>query len=125
MSEKKELLNMLRIIWRNGSSPLRRIYPSWEELEAHLDITEDKAKSKDHFMLQHCPYCGETQKVTKPLDDLFPYQECHSCKRAFHVNQDLKVRVLTDEERENLPESWIRIIDDLNKKKLAIVFKLE
>ena len=76
-------------------------------------------------MLQHCPYCGETQKVTKHLDDLFPYQECHLCKRAFHVNQDLKVRVLTDEEKENLPESWIRIIEDLNKKKLAIVFKLE
>jgi hypothetical protein len=41
------------------------------------------------------------------------------------VNNDLTVRKLTEEEEENMPEDWVRILEDLNKKKLAIVFKLE
>jgi len=125
LSERKELLNMLRVMWRNGNSPLRRIYPSWEELEANLDIAVDEEKSKTQYIYQSCPNCGATQKVTKPLDELFPYEKCQSCKRPFHINKDLTVRKLTEEEKENMPESWIRILEDLNKKKLAIVFKLE
>jgi hypothetical protein len=125
LSERKELLNMLRVMWRNGNSPLRRIYPSWEELEDNLDIVVDEEKSKTQVIYQSCPYCGATQKVTKPLDELFPYEKCQSCKRPFHINKDLTVRELTGEEKENMPESWIRILEDLNKKKLAIVFKLE
>jgi hypothetical protein len=125
LSERKELLNVLRVMWRNGNSPLRRIYPSWEELEANLDIVVDEEKSKTQFIYQSCPYCGVTQKVKKPLDEMFPYEKCQSCKRPFHINKDLTVRELTGEEKENMPESWIRILEELNKKKLAIVFKLE
>ncbi len=41
------------------------------------------------------------------------------------MNRDLTVKKLTEEERESMPEEWVRILEDLNKKKLAIVFKLE
>lgn len=125
MSEKKELLNMLRIMWRKGDSSLRRIYPSWEDLEANLDIMVNEKRTRKAYAYKLCPNCGVTQKITKPLDELFPYETCQSCKRPFHVNDDLTVRKLTENEREDMPTEWVRIIDDLNKKKLAIVFKLE
>ena len=125
MSERKELLNMLRVMWRNGNSSLRRIYSSWEELEANLEIEVDKEKSKIQSVYQSCPYCGVTQRIAKPLDELFPYEKCQSCKLPFYINKDLTVRELTEEEKEDMPESWIRILEDLNKKKLAIIFKLE
>ncbi len=125
MSEKKELLNMLRVMWRKGDSPLRRIYPSWEELEDNLEImvkeNEVKTMSKDTF----CPYCGVIQKIEKPLDELFPFDICQSCKRPFHVNNDLTARKLTEEEKDDMPAEWVRIRNDLNKKKLAIIFRLE
>jgi Mg/Co/Ni transporter MgtE len=41
------------------------------------------------------------------------------------VDKDLRLRKLTEEENESMPEDWVRILEDLNKKKLAIVFKLE
>ena len=125
MSERKELLNMFRVMWRKGDSPLRRIYPSWEELEANLDIMVEKQKTKAVHEYRSCPNCGVTQKITKPLDELFPYDTCQSCKRPFHVNNDLTVRKLTDEEKDDMPAEWVRILEDLNKKKLAIVFRLE
>ncbi len=125
LSEKKELLNLLRVMWRNGNSSLRRIYPSWEELEANLDIEVDQEESRVHSTFQSCPNCGVTQRIARPLDELFPYDKCQSCKKPFHVDRDLTVRKLTEEEKENMPESWIRILEDLNKKKLAIIFKLE
>jgi hypothetical protein len=125
LSEKKELLNMLRIMWRKGDSPLRRIYPSWEELEANLDIMVNEKRTRKAYAYKLCPNCGVTQKITKPLDELFPYETCQSCKRPFHVNDDLTIRKLTENEREDMPTEWVRIIEDLNKKKLAIVFKLE
>jgi hypothetical protein len=112
-------------MWRNGNLSLRRIYSSWEELEANFDVVVDKEKSKTPYVYRSCPYCGVTQKVTKSADDLFPYEKCQSCKRPFHVKRDLTVRTLTEEERENMPENWVRILEDLNKKKLAVVFKLE
>ena len=123
-NEKKELLNILKVIWRKGDSPLRRIYPSWDELVANLEIT-DGAKSKKVFLFRSCPYCGLTQKITKPIDDLFPYATCQSCERSFHVNNDLTVRELTDIEEEEMPAEWVRVLEDISKKKMAIVFKLE
>jgi hypothetical protein len=125
LSEKKDLLNMLRIMWRKGDSTLRRIYPSWEELEANLDIMVNEKRTRNAIAYKSCPNCGVTQKITKPLDELFPYETCQSCKRPFHVNDDLTVRKLTENEREDMPTEWVRIIEDLSKKKLAIVFKLE
>ena len=124
MSERKELLNMLRAMWRQGDLSLRRIYPSLEELEANVDITVDREKRRERYAIQACPNCGAKQKITKPVY-LFPYRNCRSCGHPFHVNKDLTVRKLTEEERENMPEDWVRILEDLDKKKLAIVFKLE
>jgi predicted RNA-binding Zn-ribbon protein involved in translation (DUF1610 family) len=124
LSERKELLNMLRAMWRQGDLPLRRIYPSLEELESNVDIKVDRKKRRERYAIQPCPNCGVKQKITKP-ESLFPYHSCRSCKRPFHVNKDLTVRKLTEEEKENMPEDWVRILEDLNKKKLAIVFKLE
>ncbi len=125
MSERKELLNMLRGMWRQGDLPLRRIYPSLEELEANVEITLDRQRRKERYAIRPCPYCGVKQKITKPSEYLFPYHSCRSCKHPFHVNKDLTVRRLTEEEMENMPEDWVRILEDLDKKKLAIVFKLE
>jgi hypothetical protein len=125
LNEKKELLNMLRIMWRKGDSPLRRIYPSWEELEANLEIIIDEEKRKKVFLYRSCPYCGITQKIAKPLDVLYPYANCQSCRRSFRINDDLTVRELTDDEEEEMPAEWVRVRTDLRKKKMAIVFKLE
>ena len=125
LSERKELLNMLRVMWRKGDSPLHRIYSSWEELEANFDIIIEGQRGKAEHAYRSCPHCGVTQKVVKPLDELFPYDTCQSCKRPFHVNNDLTVRELTEDEEENMPAEWVRILEDLNKKKLAIVFRLE
>ena len=125
MSERKELLNLLRVMWRKGDSSLRRIYPSWEELESNLDIMVEVQRTKTAYVYRSCPNCGVTQKITKPLDELFPYETCQSCKRPFHVNTDLTVRELTDDEKDNMPAEWVRILEDLSKKKLAVVFRLE
>lgn len=116
---------MLRVMWRKGDSPLRRIYPSWEDLETNLEIMVKEEETKTMTKNVPCPYCGEIQKIEKPLDDLFPYDACQSCKRPFHVNNDLTVRKLTEDEKDDMPAEWVRILDDLNNKKLAIVFKLE
>jgi hypothetical protein len=124
LSERKELLDMLRAMWRRGDLPLRRIYPSLEELEANVDVKVDRRRRRERYAIQPCPHCGVKQKITKP-EYLFPYHSCRSCKHPFRVNKDLTVRKLTEEEKENMPEDWVRILEDLNKKKLAIVFKLE
>jgi hypothetical protein len=116
---------MLRVMWRKGDSSLRRIYPSWEDLEANLEITINKQRTKTFSATKSCPYCDVTQKIEKSLDELFPYETCKSCKRPFHVDNDLNVRELTDDEKDNMPTEWVRILEDLHKKKLAIVFKLE
>ena len=125
LNEKKELLSILKVLWRKGDSPLRRIYPSWEELVANLEINTGEAKSKRLFLYRSCPYCGLTQKIVKPVDELFPYASCHSCERPFRVNDDLTVRELTENEKEEMPAEWVRVLEDLDKKKMAIVFKLE
>jgi ssDNA-binding Zn-finger/Zn-ribbon topoisomerase 1 len=125
VNEKKELLNMLREMWQKGNSPLRRIYSSLEELEANLEIKTEKTTLKEKYALQPCPNCGAQQKITKPLEDFFPYQNCKTCKHPFYVNKDLTARKLTEEEKENMPASWVQIVEDMNKKKLAIAFRLE
>ena len=112
-------------MWRKGDSPLRRIYPSREELEANVDILVKAPKQKPVHVYKSCPNCGVTQKITKPLDELFPFENCQSCKRPFYVNSDLTVRKLTEEEKDDMPAEWVRIHEDLNKKKLAIIFRLE
>lgn len=124
MNEKKEVLNMLKEMWQNGDSPLRRIYSSWEELEASVEIKTGVAGRKEKSALQPCPNCGAKQKITKPVEEFFPYQNCKSCKHAFYVNRDLTVRKLTAEEKD-LPSAWVQIVEDMSRKKLAIAFRLE
>jgi ssDNA-binding Zn-finger/Zn-ribbon topoisomerase 1 len=125
VNEKKELLNMLREMWQKGDSPLHRIYSSWEELEQHVDVKTDRTTRKEKYAVQPCPNCGVKQRVTKPLEEFFPYQNCKSCEQAFYVNKDLTVRKLTEEEKEDMPAAWVHVVEDLSKKKLAIVFRLE
>jgi hypothetical protein len=125
LNEKKEVLNMLKIMWRKGDSSLRRIYPSWEELEANLEIMVDDPRINAVLASRSCPNCGVKQKISKPLDEIFPYDSCQSCKQPFHVNNDFTVRKLTEDEKEDMPAEWVRLLGDLNKKKLAIVFKIE
>jgi len=125
VNERKELLNMLREMWQKGDSPLHRIYSSWEQLEQHMDIKTEKAAKKEKYAVQPCPNCGVKQKITKPLEEFFPYHNCKSCEQALYVNKDLTVRKLTEEEKEAMPAVWVQIVEDLSKKKLAIVFKLE
>ena len=116
---------MLRVMWRKGDSSLRRIYPSWEELESNLDIIVESHKTKVVHAYRSCPNCGATLKIIRPLDELFPFGTCEFCKRTFHVNNDLMIRKLTEDEKDEMPTEWVRVLEDLNKKKLAIVFKLE
>ena len=125
LDEKTELLHLLKIMWKNGDSSLRRIYPSWEELENHIDIKIEKPHLKSNTTHKLCPYCGVILRIKEPIDELFPYDVCKSCKHSFHINNDLKVRKLTDQEEENMPEEWVRVLQALDKRKLAIVFKLE
>ncbi|MGB9841141.1 MAG: hypothetical protein ACPLKZ_00265 [Candidatus Bathyarchaeales archaeon] len=125
VNEKKVLLNMLREIWQKSDSPLHRIYSSWEELERHVEVKAARTKRGEKFAVQRCPNCGVKQKVTKPLEELFPYQACTACSQVFHVNRDLTVRRLTEDEKEAMPAAWVHVVEDLKRKKLAIVFKLE
>jgi hypothetical protein len=125
VNERKELLNMLREMWQKGDSPLHRIYSSWEQLEANVDIKTGRTTRKEKCAIQPCPNCGVKQGITKPLEDFFPYQNCKACEHAFYVNKDLTVRKLTEEEKENMPAAWVQIAEDMSKKKLAIAFRLE
>ena len=125
MDEKAELIQLLRLMWKRGDSSLRRIYPSWEDLENNLEITLEAHHKKPATEQKLCPYCGRITKVRVPREEFFPYDECKSCGRTFHVNSDLEVRKLTEEEKENMPAEWVRVLNVLDKKKIAIVFKLE
>jgi hypothetical protein len=120
--EKREALSILREMWRNTDSPLRRIYSSWEELEQHMEIA---TRQIEKIAVHPCPNCGKEQKITTPLDGFFSFQKCNSCKNAFYINKDLTVRKLTEEEKRETPNPWIQIVEDLSKKKCAIVFRLE
>jgi hypothetical protein len=124
IDEKKEILNIFRHMWQNTNSPLHRIYTSWEELESHVEIKEEKSE-KSEFTIQLCPYCEVKQQIKRSTRGLFPYQTCDFCNRAFFIDKDYTLRALSSEEKESMPKSWIQIIDGLEKKKLSIVFKLE
>ena len=41
------------------------------------------------------------------------------------MNADLTVRKLEDEEAREIPSAWFQVVEDLNNKKVALVFKLE
>ena len=125
MHEKRELLAMLREMWQMGNSPLHRIYSSWEELEQHVDVQADNKAGQRKHVLHPCPNCGEKQIIAVSVAGFFPYQECAACKQAFYINKDLTVRKVAIEERENVAAPWVQIVEDLKKKKMAIVFKLE
>lgn len=125
MHEKRELLAMLREMWQMGNSPLHRIYSSWEELEQHMDVQAEKKSGQEKHILHPCPHCGKKQIIATSAAMFFPYQECTSCKQAFYVNKDLTIRKVAIDERENVATPWVQIVEDLKKKKMAIVFKLE
>jgi len=123
--EKREVLSIFREMWRKPDSPLHRIYSSWEELEQHVEIATEDAGEKEKFAVHSCPNCGVKQKITEPLEGFFPYQNCKACEQAYYVNKDLTVRALTEDEKREIPKSWIQIVDGLSKKKCAVVFRLE
>jgi hypothetical protein len=112
-------------MWKRGDSSLRRIYSSWEELENNLEIKMIDHPAKSMLVNKLCPYCGAITRIKKPIDELFPYGECDSCRQTFHINNDLELRELTEEEKENMPAEWVRVLHALDKKKNAVVFKLE
>ncbi|MCW4044343.1 MAG: hypothetical protein NWE94_02350 [Candidatus Bathyarchaeota archaeon] len=89
-----------------------------------MNIKTERAVHKGKASFQQCPNCGAKQKIVKPLEDFFPYQNCKACKRAFYVNKNLTVRKLTEEERE-MPTAWVQIVEDMSKKKMAIAFRVE
>ncbi len=123
--ERKEVLNMLRELWLEGDSPLRRIYSSWEELEENLEMQSMTTSSPKKHIFHPCPVCGAKQKVTKPIEGIFPYQNCSSCQRPFFVRRDLTVRELSQDEIREIPGAWFKVVEDLNKRKVAVVFRLE
>ncbi len=118
---RRETLSIFKELWAMGNSPLHRMYCSWEELESSIQVTQGEAKHR----VQRCPYCSAEQNVTRPLDGVFPYSFCQSCKRSFFVESNLKLRKLTEEENVDIPGAWIQVVEDLAKKKVAVVFKLE
>ena len=84
-----------------------------------------KVEGKGKFAVKPCPNCGVKQRITQPLENFFPIRNCKACNHAFYVNGDLTVRKLTEDEKEDMPTTWVKIVEDLSKKKLAIVFNLE
>jgi hypothetical protein len=123
--EKKEILSMLREMWLNGNSSLRRIFSSWEQLEANVSVTSQTASDKHKRATQPCPNCGAKQTITQLIAYVFPYQNCEACKHPFYVNKDLTVRKLTEEEKREIPSAWFQVVEDLSNKKVAVVFKFE
>lgn len=122
--EKKEVLSMLREMWLEGDSPLRRIYSSWEQLEANLEMTLE-GSGVEKRVCHACPYCGVKQDMAVPMDGVFPYQNCGSCKHPFFIRGDSTVRRLSDEERREIPKVWFQVVEDLGRKKVAVVFRVE
>ena len=122
--DKTMILHMLREMWLNGDTSLHRIYSSWEQLEANLELKIETANQEKHKVMP-CPTCGAKQKINLALEGIFPYQACQSCHHPFYVNKDLTVRKLSEEEKRELPGAWIQVVEDMNKNKVALVFGLE
>jgi len=123
--ERKEALSIFKELWSIGSSPLHRMYSSWDELERNIEVKSDSVNFTQKHLIRVCPYCGAKQDISKPLDGVFPYLNCESCKHSFFVQNNLSVRKLTEEEEREIPEAWIRIVDDLAKKRVAVVLRFE
>ena len=123
-AEKREALSVFRELWSMGNPALHRMYSSWEELERHIEV-ESEAVAREKYAVKPCPYCGAKQRIVKPLDGVFPYLNCENCKRPFFVESNLKVRRLTDEEKANIPGVWVQVVENLAKKKVAVVLGLE
>ncbi len=124
-NDRREALSIFRELWCIGNSPLHRMYSSWDELENNLYVKSNVAESEEKFKMQPCPYCGAKLKVSRPFGGVFPYLNCESCKRSLFVQSDLKVRKLAEEEKVDIPASWIEVIEDLAKKKVAVVLRIE
>ena len=122
--DRSLILHLLREMWLNGDASLHRIYSSWEQLEANLEITTEASTEEKHRTTR-CPYCGSLQEINLPFEGLFPYQTCQSCQQTFYVNKDLTLRKLTEEEKRELPGAWVQVVEDMNKQKVAVVFRLE
>lgn len=122
--EKREILNIFKEMWQNSTSSLHRIYSSWEELENNVEIKEEKTE-KSEYTIQSCPYCEAQQQIRSSEIGLFPYKNCEYCNQSFFIENDYTLRKLTPEEIENMPKSWIKIIDGLEKKKLSINLKID
>jgi len=123
--EKRKVLSIFREMWRKPDSPLHRIYSSWEQLEQHVEITTEGTEKEEKYAVHSCPNCGVKQRITKPLEGFFPYQNCKSCENPYYINKDLTVRKLTEDEKREIPKAWIQVVEDLSNKKCAIVFRLE
>jgi len=121
---KTLILHMLREMWLNGDASLHRIYSSWEQLEANLEITTEPSTQEKRRTMP-CPSCGTMQEINLPFEGVFPYQTCQSCHEAFYVNKDLTLRKLTEEEKRELPGAWVQVVEDMNKQKVGVVFRLE
>jgi hypothetical protein len=122
--ERKEALSIFKELWSEGNSALHRMYSSWDELERNVELKSDEETENLH-VLHPCPYCGVRQRIAKPLNGVFPYQNCESCHRPFFIHNDLTIRKLSEGEKSEIPGAWIQVVDDLAKKKIAVVFKLE
>jgi len=122
--DKKLILHMLREMWLNGDTSLHRIYSSWEQLEANLEITTELPSPGKHRSIL-CPTCGAKQEINLPFEGVFPYQTCQSCRNSFYVSKDFRIRELTEEEKKELPGAWVQVVEDMNKQKVAVVFRLE
>ena len=123
--KRKEAMSIFRELWSAGNSPLHRMYSSWEELERNIEVKSDDEATVKKPKIRSCPHCGVKQAITKPLDGIFPYLNCELCKRPFFIENNLSVRKLTEEEELEIPEAWIRIVEDLAKKKVAVVLRFE
>ena len=96
------------------------MYSSWEELESNVEV-----ESFDNSRSQPCPYCGFKQQVSRPLDGVFPYLICKSCKRSFFVEGDFKVRRLSEEEKGDISSAWVEVVEDLARRKVAVILRME
>jgi hypothetical protein len=101
------------------------MYSSWDELESNIEVRSETGTCPEKHAIQPCPYCGAKQRISKPLNGIFPYANCESCKRSFFVQTDFRARKLTDEEIANIPGALIQVVEDLAKKKVAVVLRIE
>jgi len=124
-ADRKEVLSIFRELWSMGNPSLHRMYSSWEELERNVEVKTEKPSKTGTDIIRQCPYCGAQQTIAKPLDGILPYSNCEFCKRSFYIQRNFTLRKLTDEEKIETPHAWIQIVEDLAKKKEAVILKLE